>query len=418
MADIAVKTGISANASTILSTWGTYYISKDIGICIYEEETARDLLFARTTNGSDASPTWTQGGTAITTDQTRNLACYLDRETPGDTGALLHVAYMVQSPNEIRHRTVDISDGTLGTEHVIDTGVTVVASGDNQRITIAKSRSGNLMVAFVTAADIECYTAASPYTSWTDRADVFEATGADQCLLFPANTGDDNDFAAWFWDESADQISCKIFDDSDGTPGSWFETTILSSMVEELFRMHFDGATRHSDGLLLGCAHTDHATSTDDLKTWTVNPNVVGPTSVGVSIKTDVFTDQAESGYCALHINQQNDDVRIAYMKGGTWNATVDVVYKVSTDDMATWGTEADPTDGNDETYSEAVADDVVNVHATRSTGNDGGRFQPAFLNKDTDILYVNKVNDVEIAASVAGGIPLVMHHRKMIGVS
>jgi len=55
---------------------------------------------------------------------------------------------------------------------------------------------------------------------------------------------------------------------------------------------------------------------------------------------------------------------------------------------------------GGDVDYSEAAADDHRSVHAGRTTGNDGGFFQPCWYDDDDVDLAINLVNDVPIAAA------------------
>jgi hypothetical protein len=251
--------------------------------------------------------------------------------------------------------------------------------------------NGNLLVAFSTQVEIECYRSIDSGANWTDRADVFEtATEEDWVLLFPADV-DAGDCCALFWDRSANAISVKMYDDSANT---WTETAISSGMTFDALHMNMDGAIRHSDNHLLMAAHSFNDNAFDDIHTWDLTVNsIASPT---VTAKTDVVTDQGESAQVSVHINQQNDDVRVAYLKGGTWEATVDAVYHLSTDDMGTWDAES--------AYSEAAADDLRLVHAGRTVGDAGGRYQPAFWNDDLNDIFVNETNDVEIAA--ADGAP------------
>ncbi len=180
-----------------------------------------------------------------------------------------------------------------------------------------------------------------------------------------------------------------MYDDSGD---SWTETSIAGSMVDDASHINMDGAVRHSDSHVLLAAHSNDDSTTDDLRTWDLTvDSIASPT---VTAKANVVTDQAESGQAAVFINQQADDVYVAYLKGGQWNVTVDVVYHISTDDMDSWGAE--------QAYSEQAADDVRRVQAGRVVGDDGGRYQPAFYDDDDTDIFVNEVNDIEIA----GGSP------------
>ena len=95
-----------------------------------------------------------------------------------------------------------------------------------------------------------------------------------------------------------------------------------------------------------------------------------------------------------MFINQQNNDVYCAYLKGGTWLSAVDVVFHISTNGMTGWGTE--------QAYSEDTAADLRIVCAGRTVGDNGGRYQPAWFDTTLNDIFINENNDVEIAA-VAG---------------
>ena len=115
------------------------------------------------------------------------------------------------------------------------------------------------------------------------------------------------------------------------------------------------------------------------------------------------MTDLAESACAAVFINQQDDSVYVAYVKGGTWGSAVDAVFKKSSDGMANWAAES--------SYSEGAADDIRMVHAGRTVGASGGRYQPVFFNDDLNDIFVNLTYDVEIAAAAGGGNPAAAYH-------
>lgn len=396
MADTLVDTGTNSLTDDLQGCWGPYWTDISIGVIIMVDGGA-DLQFTRTT---DKGANWTT--TEIETGTVRQLAVWFDQETPDDTGKLVHVAWVdSESIDFIKYCPVDIDAGTAGTIRTVDNTITSGNNPQSDRIAITKARNGNLIIAMSTQTEVECYRSVDAGVNWTDRADVFEtANQEDWCLLFPANV-DDGDVAAFFWDRSANNITVKMYDDSADT---WTETDIgLGTMEDDHAHMNMDGATRHSDGLILGCAHSNDDDSGDDLRTWTVNPNSIASPTMDVTT-ANVFTNEGESAQCGMFINQQNDDVYVAWCSGNTsWESTVDVVYKKSTDDMASWGTEA--------AYSEST-DDHRTCMAGRTVGNDGGRFQPSFYDDDDVDIYVNEVNDIEIAAVAAAadsfGLPLL----------
>lgn len=382
MADTLVETAVQSSLDQRTALWGPYWSDESTGIVVFVDDGV-DLSFARTTDGG---ANWST--TEIDVGTVQAVACWYDKETPGDVGTLVHMTWIDFATNDVYYRTLDVADGSLGTQRTVDGTMTAGSLGQN-RIAITKTVSGNIIVAFVTASEIECYKSTDNFaTAGTDIADVFEVAGQyDWCLLFPAATADDNDACALFWDASANELSVKMWDDSAGT---WTETSISGSMSDDILHINMDGAVRHSDSHVLVAAHSNDDDAGDDLMTWDLTvDSIAAPT---VTARTNIFTDQGESAQVSVFINQQNDDVYVAYLKGGTWTATVDVVFHISDDGMGTWGAE--------QAYSESAPDDFRLVHAGRTVGDDGGRYQPSFYDADEVDIYINETNDIEIVAA------------------
>ena len=398
MADKSVETNVNGSTDAI-GMWGPYWSDKDTAVIVFVDVEV-DLSFARTTDGGI---NWTT--TEVEVGQDVVLACWYDKETPGDTGTLVHMAWLDTTGGDFaEYRTVDVSDGSLGTLRTVDSGVTVDNTPANNKIAITKTVGGNLLIAFSTQTEIECYRSIDSGATWVDRANCFEsATAEDWLFMYPADTADNNDACCLFLDRDGNDLSVKMYDDS---ANSWTETIIDANVSDSSeFTNHMGGAIRHSDKHLLVGAHNFPGQTANDLLTFDITVDSI--TSPTVTAKTNIFTNQAESGFCAMIINQQNDDVYIAYSKGGTFLSLMDLVFHKSDDDMATWGSE--------QAYSEAAADDIRIVHGGRTVGNDGGRIQWAFYNDDLTEIFVNLVNDIEIAAS-GGIIPQIVQHRKQQG--
>jgi hypothetical protein len=397
--DKLVQTNVSSTLNQKLGLWGPYYSDEDKAVIVFIDND-QDLSFARTVNkGVGWTTTQIEVGTVL------QVAVWYDKETPGDAGTLVHIAWMDSVAGDVYYITVDVADGSQGTKRTVDGTVDFTATDDfGARIGITKTVSGNLLVAFTTVFDRECYRSVNAGVDWTDRADVFEGVALiDWLLLFPAATADDDDACALFWDVSANEISLKVYDDSGD---SWTEKSISGSMVEDGTHINMDASVRHSDSKILGSAHSDIDDGGDDLITFELTVDDPDAANCTVTAKTNVFTDQGESAQVAVFINQQNDDVYITYLKGGTWLATVDVVYHKSVNGMGSWGGE--------QSYSESAADDFRLVQAGRTVGNAGGIYQPSFYDDDQEDVYVNLNNDIEIAAVAALTVGEMMAARMM----
>ena len=88
-----------------------------------------------------------------------------------------------------------------------------------------------------------------------------------------------------------------------------------------------------------------------------------------------------------MMINQQNDDLYVAYTTGTT---TGSILYKKSDDDGGTWGAA---------TAMSATSDDHRLIMGGTSVGDEGGRWQPIWFNDDLIDLVTNTDNSVEISA-------------------
>lgn len=393
MADTTVVTNASGRIDFNMGMWGPYWSDISTGVIIFITfvDPAIDLRFARTT---DKGATW--AATEMNPGTMVNVSVWYDKETPGDNGTLVHCLYFDRAGTDTAfYRTVDVSDGSLGTERTVDAGITPSSSDFLTSSSITKTVGGNLLVAFETITEIECYRSTDSGENWTSRADVYEAANVKDWLhLYPADTADNQDAVGIFGDRSAGDLEIKMYDDS---ANSWTPTSIDTDIVTYVSRLVYDGVVRHSDKHILVIAHSDQDTSGDDLRCFDLTvDSIASPT---VTAKTNIFTNQAESSGVGLWINQNNDEVRLIYIKGNpTWESTADAVFHISDDGMATWGSE--------QAYSEATADDIRRAQAGRSVGNTGGRYQPCFYNDDLLDIFVNLVNDAEIAAAAGEAQP------------
>ena len=381
-------TTVDANVFTTtylrnLGLQGPYWIDTQTAIIVFIDS-GTDISFSRTTDGGT---NWSN--TVIVAGDVNNFVCWFDQETPGDSGTEVHIAWLDETDGTAYYVNVDISDGSKGTIRTIDSGITVASTSSDNRIALTKTVGGNLLMALSTQTEIECYRSVDSGVNWVDRIDVFEtATEEDWCLLYPASTTDDNDVAALFIDRSAQRLTVKMYDDSANT---WTESSAnFVVAVPNQTYINMDGAVRHSDGAILCAIHKQVDSAVDDLKLieWTTN-SISTPVR---TIKTDIYTDQDESAQASVIINQQNDDIYVAYLKGGTWTGSTDVVFHKSTDDGLNWGAE--------QSYSETT-DDYRLVHGGRTIGSSGGRVQWSWFNDDLNDIFVNLVNDLEIVADI-----------------
>jgi hypothetical protein len=228
--------------------------------------------------------------------------------------------------------------------------------------------------------------------SWSLITSPAEAGGEDYLLGISVNTGAPADAGVLYLDTSTNELSIKMWDDSAGT---WTESGSMSLTKTDNSRT-YEATTRLSDGQVV-CAlwnATDAAAA--DLEVYLINANSI--TVPSITALTAAVSNSAESGSVGVFIDQTNDDIYAAYVRGGTYSNLVTVYYKKSSDDGTSWGLET--------TYSEG-ANAQRRVTSGGFMGTSGGVFLPAFHDVALDDLFVNVVNSVSILAApdASGGV-------------
>ena len=345
MADVLVDGSVDSSSD---STWvfGPFWTDVNTGVIV--GDVSGGVSYWRTTDGGANWSSATHVGGATSNDN-RGMTSWFDKQTPGDTGDVVHIAWADANDGAIYYQDLNVVTNTLGTLRTIASSLTLSGTSGRNKVSITKTVDGNLLVSLnvLSGGVIELYRSTDGGANWTNRSDVYESTGtSDFCMLYPANTTDDSDAAAIYFDDSEQDISIKMYDNS---ADSWTETSIDTSITQSFVFQFMHAAVRTSDGHILLVYHNDIDSSTDDLETVDINPNsIASPT---ITTKTNIFTNQSESALVSVIVDPTTDDVYVAYGKGGTWTAAIDIVFHKSTDGMATWGSE--------QAYSEDTADDL-----------------------------------------------------------
>jgi len=406
MANTTVNNAVSSGLANLGGVWGPFWVDTLIGVVVFQDS-GNDLSYARTINGGTSWAT-----TVIHVGTMNDLACWFDKETPGDTGNLLHIAWIDQANTDALYQTLNIATNTLGTRRTIDNTFTSSATAAENFISITKTRNGNLLVNYrLRNNEIETYRSIDAGVTWTDRTDAWE-TVADYELnfLYPANTGDDADAISIYFKRSTAELSIKMYDDSANTwtKTAWFTTA--STPTATVIRQTFDAAIRHSDNHLLVAIHNFQDDPTDDLLIYDINPNsIASPT---ITAKTSIFTNQAEAGNAGIIIDQNlnesgNYDVYVAYGKSTTYTTDTLIVFHKSSDGMTSWGSE--------QAYSQTGAN-IRMIGRSHTISPTGGRIQWAYNEATLNDILVNLVNDVIVPA--AGGATSTIHPHTVDNVA
>lgn len=390
MADSTIQTDARGDAS--LACHGVYWTSGTTGAFLTTDSSG-NLNARKTTDAGVSLATAVQ----IANPSISKVAFVFDRQIVGDSGTLVHEVYLDGVTENFYYDAYDISADAWT---VADPGKVIVfanygGGGSSLRCFITKTRSGNLIAGWVKAGTAGgCFKSSDTGASWTSCASPWESNAQDRVLPAYCNTGDDDDGAILFWDISANQLSVKVYDDSGD---SWTETTITGTFTNTNSFEQWDATTRLSDGHMLLACWSQLNNAASDLATFDILiDSVSAPT---VTAKADVLTDTANAALVSIFVDQFTDDVYVAYGIG-TWSTAVDVVYKRSTDDMATWGSQ--------HAYSEQAATTVAQL-GRGAMGASGGNFEPEFFVSTANDNFYNLVNAVALSDSSGGHKSLLL---------
>jgi hypothetical protein len=274
----------------------------------------------------------------IKTGALAQLAIWYDRWTPGDSGNLIHLAYTETGADDIFYRNLDTSSDTLSTEQTIFAGLSAISNNAGICLALTKARGGNLYCLFDIDAGSETgfYRSTDGGMSWGSRSNTAE--GSDYFILMPGFTADSQDVICVFWDRSASEISRKLYDDS---ADSWSEASIAGSMtsvnsttcVPQMAAM-----VDATNSKIIVIAWTNRDTAGARLRCWSIDESAINALTDVVSSSTD------DQQMCTISRNTANDDWYAFY--GGKTDGTetagtsINIYYKVSTDDGTSWGSE------------------------------------------------------------------------------
>jgi hypothetical protein len=331
-----LKNKVTTFSQVTYSGRGTLYQVTTLTGKIYEFyiDVSNDPGFRTST---DYGQSWS-AFTALKATTCTMFSIWYDRWTDptGGLGDYIHCAYADSGSDDVFYRTIDTSNAdTLGTERTPFAGSST-ASGCY--LSITRTRGGNVIIGGTIDAGVElfCYKTANLGVNWSSIAAVAEATN-DQMIMMPGWGADNQDAMCFFWDNDATEISVKYYDDS---ANSWSEASIATSVTNTTTgQPQFAAAVDHtnSQNLLVFWTITDTANA--DLRCFKVTQSAQTETASNV-----VLNSTDDQGMCGIVIDKTTEDWYVFYIGKSdgteTYNSSVNIYYKISTDDGATWGSE------------------------------------------------------------------------------
>ncbi|MCI0551432.1 MAG: exo-alpha-sialidase, partial [Anaerolineae bacterium] len=364
------------------------WVTKLIGYQFWTENTTLDFYYQKTTDGGS---TWSAAiaVTPITVQNNRKFSIYPEWYTPGNVGSKIHIIWIDDIGDDVRHKTLDTDNDILSSENLVFNGATFSTDDwDNSIVDICVAENGDLIAVFAidNAGENGARRSTTGGSTWAAIANPFEGTIVDGFMLWPSKS-DDNDAIALWWDYSTNEISRKIYD---GDLDTWTETLIAAGHSEfnnQQAMQNWDSAIRKATGEIYLCALTDGGLNSADLKAYRIDHD-------SIDTLTNVFTGEVNHTGIHVQYHHKNNVIYVAY--GGdpadTWATALNVRYKTSSDFGVTWSA---PTQ-----FNQDAAGPLRTVQGDNGVAQQGARFQPTWFhttgatNQD---LYTNFVNALDL---------------------
>jgi len=354
------------------------FISDQVGYVFFQVSRTASLSYSKTTNGGTSwgTPVDMTGGFQYTY---RSRSIWYDKWTPGDTGTKIHIIVDGYDNDDVDYYSLDTSDDSVTGPVLVHTGLGAY-NAPNMAGMVTKSTVGYLFSVCADAGpNVYFDKSENGGSSWSSISPgySFLNDGDDHAQLLPLADGD---------------VLCIYFDGSAGTLYSfrWDEATDSwdseGNVVTVLTGLnHIDyynawGAVQ-KDGEYDVYLAINNALNTAgaDLVCYKYTASSNSWASQG-NIYTDIGTANMD---VKMGVDANKGDLYAVYSRG-TWEATVDIYYKKSTDNGVNWGTETQ--------VSSSTADDW----RTMSTNfRSDERIYAVWFDDDVNYLFGNTVADI-----------------------
>ena len=396
MADSVIFADSVTGAGVRKMERGIVWTSPTVGYVFFKESATADFKYTKTTDGGVS---WA-AAVSISVD-INTFSIWYDKWTPGDNGGKIHFAYGRTAASDLTYGNLDTAAADGLTQVIIDAAVTPTGSPD-WAWAVTKARGGNLycggwMTTAGAGADRGFWRSVNGGVAWTKRADVTDGAALDKLLLFPGNEADDQDVYCAYVDDSAQEVTLKVYDDSGN---SWSETVIaaLSGAPGESNPV-IAGGIKDSDNHLMLMIQVVPNGSAGDIEFWDITD------AATMVQRTDVATHNDFLG-TAITIDQENGVIYAVYVRNPAPFNVADIFYKTSPDGGVTWGTAIRFND------SPASAGTVIGgMWTDLSIGAASGRFMPCWIDEGPADLMTNVTNSVVILPPAGTPVPPPVTH-------
>jgi len=326
------------------------FTTDSIGYAFYIDETGDDVRYKKTTDGG---ATW--GGEVDLSGDFNfgTVGVWYDQWTPGDTtGTKIYMVAGEPATDDVWFKTLDTNGDTLSPT---GTTWTTVAAGTswNPRISsgasVTKNTDGNLFATCSSTAALDVYKSTNGGTNWSATTSGLD-TNTDFNQILPVGlTG--GDVLLLNHDISGNYLRSNVYDEA---TDSWSGFTNRIAATENLtYHGSFGAALNKLTGDVYVAVNNNPAVAGGDIKTARATSD---GTTFTWNDTTDVYTDIGTAGLQAtMAIDWHNGDVYCFYLRG-TVGSAMDVYYKKSSDQGATWGNETGPVSSSAGDYQQVYA--------------------------------------------------------------
>lgn len=338
------------------TTGYAFYIDSD-GRCVY----------SKSTDINATNPTW--GSAVIIDNQTDciRMAVWYDRWTPGDTtGTYIYIVTADTSVDDLWFNRLDTSSDTV----LNGTAPNTISSSPGPVLSNAFATGGNYPsitkatdgVIYAGISDgnggfiVKCSTTCGTSSNWTNTSAPMgtRSTGValtqndnDSLVLVPLSSGDI--LTVYVSDPNDDLLGMEY--DGSAWPTGWTlvdDTAQNNTTYDAAYGVTLDKTTNDvyvayvSGNATLGGGNDFIETTLfdDSSRSWSAKTNILASESRGI---TNV----------KLAFNEDNGDIYAVYSIRATaaTSTSTQILSKISTDDMTTWGTESSAINGTDDDF-------------------------------------------------------------------